>query len=934
MAINYELINKGGISLGTNFELLGEKPLDARLVVPSLDGLAHLITEKAAYAGMIVYVTAEDKHYQVNADGTYREFGITADELKNLIATETTAAMEFKGATTELPENPSKGDMYKVAANFTVDGEDVKVGDSIVYNGEQWFVIPSGDDVEDTWRPVTGVNSDADLTFAAGDKIGVAVAADGTVTYGHEAIDAPELVAENEQTRTYITEVVTDGYGHITGYKTATENVEDTNTEYTFTSQVESSSVSFQVVDNKDGAIAQTVYVDAYSKNETNEELNKKLDKSTYETYINGKSMSDEELKAYAKDYTDGLADNYAAAEHDHVVADITDFDSAVKAYDYATKTEVANAKSGAETKAAELDAALKTELQAEIDADVKVVADDLAGYKTSNNEALAGVKATAEAAATKAYTDEELAKKVNKTDYETDKATFATKTDIEKLAGVSTGANKVEKSDTNGNIKIDGVETVVYTHPDKHSISDVTGLQDTLDGKQAAGNYSEVGHKHVKADITDFAHTHVASEITDLDSTIKGYNYATKTELGNVDAKFADYNTTAVQKGIDDAQDARIKAIEDDYLVADDIKDFETKANVKKVADDLAAYVESNDAALAAETKARTDADADFETRIAALEGNFGDGEGTVEAQIAAAVKVEKERAEGVEATLETKTDAASKLAEAKKYADDAVAVEKKRAEDVEADFEERIAAIEDDHLVEADMTALQEQITANANAITALTDGIDPDKIDGLTDLVNWANEHAPEVASIKEDIEANTKAIEDHEELAAETYETKTDAAQKLTDAKKYTDDEVAKDRERIGALEAVKDAYKAADTELHTTISKEIDDDVKAAIDAEVSRANGAYDASGAAATAKSEAIADAASKYETKGTAQGIIDGLKLSETYEPIGAESRAIAAAKSETESQVSALAGNVYTKSETYTKAEVEALLTWGEF
>ena len=34
------------------------------------------------------------------------------------------------------------------------------------------------------------------------------------------------------------------------------------------------------------------------------------------------------------------------------------------------------------------------------------------------------------------------------------------------KLAGVSEGATKVEKSDTNGNIKVDGTETVVYTHP------------------------------------------------------------------------------------------------------------------------------------------------------------------------------------------------------------------------------------------------------------------------------------------------------------------------------------------------------------------------------------------------------------------------------------------------------------------------------------
>ena len=48
----------------------------------------------------------------------------------------------------------------------------------------------------------------------------------------------------------------------------------------------------------------------------------------------------------------------------------------------------------------------------------------------------------------------------------------------------ISEGANKVEASTTNGNIKIDGVETVVYTHPANHAISEVTGLQDALNAK------------------------------------------------------------------------------------------------------------------------------------------------------------------------------------------------------------------------------------------------------------------------------------------------------------------------------------------------------------------------------------------------------------------------------------------------------------------
>lgn len=66
----------------------------------------------------------------------------------------------------------------------------------------------------------------------------------------------------------------------------------------------------------------------------------------------------------------------------------------------------------------------------------------------------------------------------------------------VTKLAGVSTGANRVEKSDTNGNIKIDGAETVVYTHPSAHAISEVTGLQPALDSKLEAGDIANKADK------------------------------------------------------------------------------------------------------------------------------------------------------------------------------------------------------------------------------------------------------------------------------------------------------------------------------------------------------------------------------------------------------------------------------------------------------
>ena len=123
----------------------------------------------------------------------------------------------------------------------------------------------------------------------------------------------------------------------------------------------------------------------------------------------------------------------------------------------------IAAAKSGAETTAANALSAARTEISKEIDDDVKVVADDLAGYKTTANAALAD-----------RYTKGEA------------DAKFALITDA---------------------------------------------YDDTV----------------------------LAGRVSTLET-----NSATKTELNNVDAKFAGYNTTAVQKGIDDAQDARIKAIED----------------------------------------------------------------------------------------------------------------------------------------------------------------------------------------------------------------------------------------------------------------------------------------------------------------------------------------------------------------------------------
>lgn len=394
---------------------------------------------------------------------------------------------------------------------------------------------------------------------------------------------------------------------------------------------------------------------------------------------------------------------------------------------------------------------------------------------------------------------------------------------EITRLAGMSDGANKVEVSETNGNIKIDGVETVVYTHPASHTVS----------------------------------------EISDFDAKVKEYGYATKTELGDVDAKFANYKTATDQKVIDDEQDRRLGVIEVDYLKAADIANFETKENVKKVSDDLAAYVESNNAAVA---DRYTKAEADDKFAIKGADA-YDDEE--------------------VRGLISDNADAISELADkvgeipTDKTVIGLIGEEKARAEGIEGGLRTDVNTIMGDYLKAEDKTELQGNIDTVSAAVERLTNGVSAEEIDGVNDLINYVKEHGPEVEQMQKDIAANAKAITDEVGRA--------DTAEKALAG-------------RLDVLEAIDhEAYKGY--------------------------------ADGKADAAKDAAIADAASKYETKGTAQGIVDGLKLSETYEPIGAEGRAIAAAKTETENQVKALADGQVTTN----KNDIASLFEqfqWGEF
>lgn len=78
-----------------------------------------------------------------------------------------------------------------------------------------------------------------------------------------------------------------------------------------------------------------------------------------------------------------------------------------------------------------------------------------------------------------------------------------------------------------------------------------------------------------------------------------------------------------------------------------------------------------------------------------------------------------------------------------------------------------------------------------AVGDAIDVLTKSTNVEDVEQVKELLDYINANGAEVTNMVSNISANTQAIADHEAFAAETYETKTDADGKLTEAKEYTD-----------------------------------------------------------------------------------------------------------------------------------------------
>lgn len=206
-AITAGIINAGDTATfiydGTRYQLLGtDITSDTVTTLSSADS----------------YIEVTDKD---TSDNYNYEIKLNENALKTLIGSETTAAMDFKGVTATLPTTGVKGDMYKVTAVITVSttndaqgsGFTTKSGDAIICEGTvsnnlQWWRIPAGDDIEDTWRTIK-VN-DTELfnnVVNANNALNIQNGTSSTTQYAKFTVNNKEVKAEVKGFKPVQTEV-------------------------------------------------------------------------------------------------------------------------------------------------------------------------------------------------------------------------------------------------------------------------------------------------------------------------------------------------------------------------------------------------------------------------------------------------------------------------------------------------------------------------------------------------------------------------------------------------------------------------------------------------------------------------------------------------------------------------------------------------------
>lgn len=388
---------------------------------------------------------------------------------------------------------------------------------------------------------------------------------------------------------------------------------------------------------------------------------------------------------------------------------------------------------------------------------------------------------------------------------------TYAAKTHGHAIADVEGLADSIaaaKKAGTDANAALEAYKTTndaaVKVNTDAiaaikngETLDNFKEVEEALAGKQAAGNYSVEGHKHEIADVNGLsdaiadaklAGTNAATAAGQALVDAKAYTDSEMTRLvgdtkvseqisgaiadldlaNTYDAKGAAAAAETAAKGhateLNTAMDGRMQAVE--------AKKHE-HAN-KTVLDGITAEkVAAWDAAEQNAKDHADDLDEAMDARMQAVEAKLGTGEGGVDAQIAAAVAAEAKLRDDADKALQALIEANDadilalqglvgdkKVSEA---IETAVKEEADRAKGIEGGLETRLAAVEGDYLKGADKTELEGKIKSNTDAIALLTNGADPDVVDGVNDLIAYVAEHGTEVTGIKADIKTNADDID---------------------------------------------------------------------------------------------------------------------------------------------------------------------------
>ena len=355
------------------------------------------------------------------------------------------------------------------------------------------------------------------------------------------------------------------------------------------------------------------------------------------------------------------------------------------------------------------------------------------------------------------------------------------------------------------------------------HEIDEVNGLADALAGLQAKGDYAAEEHTHEIDEVNGLADAIADAKKagTDANAALEAYKGTNDVAVkANADAiaamkdhesvdSFADVMAEIAKKQdiipaeTYDAYGAAAQALTDAKAYTDE-KDEAMGERVDALGEAVAAEKERAEG-IEAGLQGAIDAINDADTGILKQAKDYADGKDEAIAAAASAAAI----ADGKAVTAQNEVDALEKyvgtIPETATATNIVAYVQEKttgiategamngladRVTAVEGD----VATIKGDYLKAADKTELSNAIAAEKERAEAAEADLqtqintimnNPDTegvINSINEFTQYIADHGEIAEGFRVDIDANKKAIEDHEALAAQTYETKEDATAK--------------------------------------------------------------------------------------------------------------------------------------------------------